>query len=754
MPDPHDFDDANLIEAICDECEQRLKAGEEVDLLDLAKRCEPHLWGRLVPEILLIDIDHAREAGRRPNRDEYRQRYPDFRHHIEAVAATLSLEDAAGERAVRAGPHVSPGQVFSHFELVRELGSGASGVVWEAVDLGTTRRVAIKVPRWNELSVDERLRFFREGRAASRLDHTGIAKLFEVNTFEGCPYLASELVEGETFREVLKSGPMAPEAAARLCLSVAEALHHAHQQGVIHRDVKPANLLIHPDGRPCLTDFGLAKCRDDDAALTEHGDILGSPAYMAPEQARGRTRDAGPATDLYALGVVLFEALTGQTPFTGDRVTILRDVIDEGIEAPSPKRFRSELPPDLAAICRMALQKRPTDRYSNAEELVSDLGRYLRGETVQARRPPAAVRLFRWGSRRKRLIALVLMAVTTTLGASAFLSYVLTPDSRRQAEIQTVPAGARVAFVPMSEGSKQPAVKDAVFGKGAGPIRAKLQPGDYLVVAVTGDGRFHEVYRTVPALGEEPDVAGPYQYVQNGPGGIALLNPIKIPPRAITESMVRVEGAQGFPLGYTGSSGFDGMKVDLPAFYMDPTEFCLEDHLRCYPQRANDRARFGRAEASPETGWACSYFEAINAAEAAGKRLPTEAEYEFVATACGTSRYPWGNDFPTSIEAKDFGAVASVPFDRFEEGDGVIYGLCSNLAEWVIPFGPFDPARPADYGVARGGDSATLRGGARVSASSRDPMSREYLGKRELIPGVGFRGVRSSAPLFTYEAIH
>lgn len=328
------------------------------------------------------------------------------------------------------------------YELLEEIGSGATGVVYRARDRKLGRTVALKLLRAGALAGEQqRARFLREARAGAGMQHPGIVQVFEVGEHEGCPYLALEYVAGATLARRLAGGPMALREAAALVEHLARALDFAHTCGVVHRDLKPANVLM-PSAdangdlaNPKIADFGLARLSEATLA-TEVGTVLGTPAYMAPEQAAGRGADAGPPADIYALGAILYECLTGHPPFQAPTpLETLRRVLSDEPTAPSLER--SGVARDLDTICLTCLNKEPLRRYSSATAMADDLRRYLDGRPIQARPVSAWEQVWRWTRRNPRVAALgALLAVA--LAATAF-------QWRRSQQMFELAEGQRVA---------------------------------------------------------------------------------------------------------------------------------------------------------------------------------------------------------------------------------------------------------------------------------------------------------------------
>ncbi|HKB40664.1 MAG TPA: serine/threonine-protein kinase [Gemmataceae bacterium] len=300
------------------------------------------------------------------------------------------------------------------YEILGELGRGSMGVVYRARQASLDRLVALKVILAGaHAGADERARFRREAEAVARFQHAHIVQVFEVGEHHGLPFFSLEFCPGGGLDGRLHGTPLPPKEAAALVEKLARAVHAAHQKGIVHRDLKPANVLLAEDGTPKIADFGLAKTLDE-AGQTASGAVLGTPSYMAPEQARGKGHEAGPAVDTYALGAVLYECLTGRPPFkaatTAD--TLLQVIGDEPVP---PSRLAPAVPPDLETVCLKCLQKEPARRYLSALELADDLGRFLAGEPVRARPAGRLERAAKWARRRPAAAALLGVCVLAAL---------------------------------------------------------------------------------------------------------------------------------------------------------------------------------------------------------------------------------------------------------------------------------------------------------------------------------------------------
>lgn len=289
------------------------------------------------------------------------------------------------------------------YELLCEIGRGGMGVVYRARQKSLRRTVALKTIHGCALaSPDQLRRFAAEAQAAASLRHPHIVRVLDSGQVEGIAYLAMDYIEGNSLAQVLARKTLDRESAVRLLCSVARAVDYLHHQGVIHRDLKPSNILVDGEGQAIVTDFGLAKLLHDDSQLTQSGMAAGTPNYMAPEQAAGRSSHVTPACDVYSLGAVLYEMLTGRPPFHGDTVIdVLIQVLER--EPPPPRQFDSSIPRTLSQICLKCLEKDPTHRYASAGDLADDLERFLKGDVVEVSAGYPWQRLTRWARREPAL---------------------------------------------------------------------------------------------------------------------------------------------------------------------------------------------------------------------------------------------------------------------------------------------------------------------------------------------------------------
>ena len=322
-----------------------------------------------------------------------------------------------------------PGTIryIGDYQLLEEIARGGMGVVYKARQVSLNRLVALKMILTGTLASEtELMRFQAEAEAAANLDHPNIVPVYEIGEHEGQHFFSMELIAGPSLKVPMASGKLEPRAGVRLLARAARAVHHAHQHGILHRDLKPANILLDSEGEPHVSDFGLAKRFTPGSSLEERGvtltgSVLGTPHYMAPEQAEGRASNATTATDIYSLGTILYEVLTSQPPFQGETpLQIMRKVLEEEPERPSS--ICHSIDRDLETICLKCLQKDPASRYRTALEFAEELERVLKGEPILARPVSTRERVWRWCRRRPALAALltstVLLLLVVAIGSS------------------------------------------------------------------------------------------------------------------------------------------------------------------------------------------------------------------------------------------------------------------------------------------------------------------------------------------------
>ena len=449
---------ARHADQVCDCFEATWRTGQRPLIEDFLDDASEPSRTILLRELIALETAYRGLLGESPTLSEYRTRFPDRESGWLAVAmdrnvAAEHMIPPSATTAVKCGtveasrgtlewtdPDVIPApqtRRLGKFELIERVGAGASGSVWRARDLQLRREVAVKIPHAELVDSPKDLeRIYREARTVAQLRHPGIVSVHEVFVHDGLPILVSDFVVGMPLRDLLAARRLSHREAASLVNKVAEALAYAHSFGAIHRDIKPANIMIDresavtdlgescqelrmlpptpdPVGEPRIVDFGLAFWGHDAIQLTQHGQLVGTPAYMSPEQADGNPRGLDGRADIYSLGVVLYEALTGALPFSGTRSEVLVKLANE-----EPRRLRQidrTISRDLETICHKAMAKERHLRYATARELADDLKRYLDGETIRGRPVRLWERLWRNARRHPAEAAALLMLAVTAL---------------------------------------------------------------------------------------------------------------------------------------------------------------------------------------------------------------------------------------------------------------------------------------------------------------------------------------------------
>jgi tRNA A-37 threonylcarbamoyl transferase component Bud32 len=397
---------ALLGELVQIDLERRLAAGERLRVEEAYLPRFPELGANGAMAVSLIGREFRLRRQQEPelSLSEYLERWPQYYSELRPLRETVGTPTFPAASS-KSPDDLTPasGSRLGCYELLDELGRGGMGIVYKARHLSLNRVVALKMVQDSRCLHPENLvRFLSEAEAVAGVQHPYIAQIYDVGQIDGRPYFTMEFVEGGTLAQKIARAPQPPRQAAHMVEMLARAVQAAHRCGIIHRDLKPANVLLAADGTPRITDFGLAKRMQGDSGLTHTGEILGSPSYMAPEQADGRIQDLGPCTDVYALGAILYELLTGRPPFIG--VTVL-DVLDQvKNKEPLPfSRLRLHVPRDLETICLKCLQKDPRQRYASAEDLADDLRRFLDGRPIVARSIGLLASAWLWCSRPERV---------------------------------------------------------------------------------------------------------------------------------------------------------------------------------------------------------------------------------------------------------------------------------------------------------------------------------------------------------------
>lgn len=448
------------IDTLCEQFKAARQAGQQPCIESFLGDVPESLAAFLFRALLSAECELRSAAGERPSAPEYVARFPHYADIVTQVLApgplpetidlanpalTSTLDLASPDNDRRSISDTADSQIasdrtlgkFGEYELIEEIARGGMGVVYKAQQKRLNRTVALKMILAGTLASNvEVKRFYTEARAAAALDHSGIVPIYEVGEQAGQHFFSMAYVDGESLESRLRNGPLPPRDAAELLHAIAEATHYAHTKGIIHRDLKPHNILLEREGKPKITDFGLAKRIDSREGMTNTGDILGTPSYMAPEQARGELSAIAATTDIYALGAIFYAMITGRPPFqAGSLPETLRQVSEQ--EPVPPSLLNPDIPQDLETICLKCLEKDPRRRYASSLDVADELQRFLRGEPILSRPVSHVERGWRWCRRnpiQAALIAAVLFSVVA--GGSAWWNHQRARQATQQAELQ------------------------------------------------------------------------------------------------------------------------------------------------------------------------------------------------------------------------------------------------------------------------------------------------------------------------------
>ncbi|MDX1967336.1 MAG: serine/threonine-protein kinase [Planctomycetaceae bacterium] len=705
---------SNQIDLICDEFEAAFRQGRDVRIEAYATRLAPPARARLLVELIALEVCLYREAGVTLGFEGYLRRFPEFA--AELTDLRRELEREAAEQPGATPPEGSTMPVtftrVKHFLLRTVLGQGGFGTVWRAFDTRLHRDVAIKIPRKDRLNQLHIALMLREARAAAGLKHSNVVPVYEVGDGEeesGC-YIVTGLIEGASLKNWLTQHKPSFRETAELVATIARALQHAHNNKVVHRDLKPANILMDADGAPHLADFGLAKRVDRYDSLSIEGQLVGTPNYMSPEQARGEHDAIDHRTDIYALGVILYELLTGQPPFKGELAWLLEQIART--PPPPPRTVNPAVPEDLEKICLKCLEKDPRARYPSASDVTDELHRYLNGESLRGVPVPLQKRVRKWAWRKRRFLSSLAATATVCLslaGLGWWWSQPVTP--RRLVKFETEPPGCEITVVRLDPETGEPDPDKIEHAHGKTPLTMRLVPGDYLVVAVLDEQRFHEVLRHVPATDETMPILDPHLYWQIDAAGCVVTELVEIPRPDVTLEMGFVEGTDSWrPSGSNNKRDLVQSRA-IPSFYVDCSDQIPKRHTSS-SGKSEFNNRFGRSNA---------YLEML------GKRMPSEMELLYIldrSRANGTE------------DSQDVLILSN----------GLrIEGLYSPPWEWTLRRASLGPKDESPPGV---GNRLTFAGLPPKTAptSGQPTIVSQAIGEWQDRRDVGVRGVRSIKP--------
>lgn len=652
------------------------------------------------------------------------------------------------------------GQSIAHFEIREKIGEGAFGHVLGAYDTELERTVAIKIPRDHRMNATALKAFFKEARAASTIQHPNVITVYEVGTADNVPYIVTEFIDGVSLSEWLKTNELTAGQAVDLMVTICDAVHAAHQQNVIHRDLKPGNIILDRQLQPHVGDFGLARREGTtDLTVTQNGKVFGTPAYMSPEQARGRVDLIRETSDVYSLGVCLYQLLTGRRPFRAtDSRTVMYQIITQ--DPTPPRRIRSDVHRDLDTICLKALEKLPSNRYASAGEMADDLRRYQNDRAILARPVSRIETAVRWGRRNRMLAALsglLLLFVSVVV-------LLLNQDTASVAK-NTTPMGIRCelpagidttsvnwAFVLLDE-DREPDSASVTRLTDAGPeVVTDLEPGEYLIVVNVPGVGFHEVYRRIPDdLNRESFSLSPTRF--DVIDDRAWLTPISIlPTDDVVALLTKVKGGDYLAGNDNPRDIFSPLtNFDVADFYVQSTEVTYDNYTSVMPEPPIYLKQNPPPQGDhPVVG--VHWYMAAHYAETIGCRLLTEIEWEYAATNGGTTPFP-STVKEEAAERLKLKPVTSSTKDMTP--DTGIQGLMSNAAEITSSkLTPFGSGTMLESSVQLVADSFVYKGGPATRQSAEkgvDPPLKSRMclqSRRHTGDFLSFRCGKSASPRF------
>lgn len=569
---------------------------------------------------------------------------------------------------------LEPGTKIGKFEIEEQIGRGGFGNVYRAKDTKLNRVVALKIPRAEASTKVDTEAFLREAQMAASVRDPNIVSVHEIGQDGETSYICSDFIEGSTLKSWVRAKKPTIEDICRMMIRIARSLHKAHETGLVHRDLKPANILVDNEDIPYITDFGLAQrnLSERDGSRSKR-EIVGTPAYMSPEQAMGKTEDVNHRSDLFSMGIMLYELTTGQRPFQGDPASIIQDVIYQ--QPIRPAIANSTVAKALEAIILRAMEKDPYDRFASAADFADDLQRYLDGEPTESL-PLSKSQWIGYQAKQNRVAilvcSLILIAAGTTYG---LVNYFHQPEVVVEklfetpmvaVRINSIPERANVAIVPIDPNLNQPILDQIIQPESYTPVDINLPAGDYII----------EFY--VPGLGPH-EVRRSISERQIEEGELVVFDAISLPKVDLSTLALVKGGEVRYAIDPDQVAWRDQTVAD---FYMQTHEVTVADYQKVtgtLPGYVRVNVDLAKPD-YPITH--LTVEEAELYAEKKGMRLPEFAEFYFATSNGGTTNLPWGD----KIDERDYWQLAPVKFYQIDEtppgfASAPIYGLFSNVPE-------------------------------------------------------------------------
>ena len=602
-----------------------------------------------------------------------------FESLLASIETNSSTSKSADEKGRDAIPSIDAkvGDTVHHFRLLRELGQGGFGMVFAALDERLQREVALKIPVRKSLTPDQIHIFTSEAQSAAQLNHPNIVSIHTVADGQDGVYIVSELIDGETLEEWAVDRKLSQNDIASLIAKLARGLNYAHERSVIHRDIKPKNVMVDKKGEPFITDFGLAK-RDHlgDASIAGEGRIMGTPAYMSPEQARGHSNQVDGRTDVFSLGVVLYELLTGERPFQGNPKELIRQIAR--CESRPVRKVDARISPVLEAICAKAMAKRPADRYATAGELADELERFVAGKPTRTR-PLSPVHRTLEFFKQYQMVGYAAFGIVSIAALIYLILANRTPPAdpnRYLVSFKVIPA-AKIAVIPIDPETGLDKLDEIMRYPPQNNYYFNLTPGRYRIEAYKPGVGLVEVIRTVPDVGDDPFVirgieTPPHRDWKRTEESIVLPSIHIIQPKIPESDLVTLQG---------GQFSDDEMFLFLASQHVDSFRIMSTEVLVRHLRQLNiDLPPKFDSKTADDPICRVSYDYALQVAEKLGMRLPTYAEYFFAASNGGKTKFPTGENPIDFTPAYSYGPIAERIEDKTTNG---IYGLCSGPVEWT-----------------------------------------------------------------------